>query len=154
MFEPIVLTGEVLEWNELRVEEHAITASEVPAYERNGFSIARVGGLLAFKTLDPLDGDITIQPKSDLAGREASIGGHANFGYSGYFRGYVFLRGKRKRLVDFYGLFGNQEHHYAAQYLKADAERSIREKIAALAGRQVSKVKGGYAFGFSKDAEE
>ena len=61
------------------------------------------------------DGDIQIQAVLDSDGKWAVAGGHANYGYSGYFRGYVWLRGARKRLVDWWTLFPGGEHHYATQ---------------------------------------
>lgn len=48
--------------------------------------------------------------------------------------------------MDFWTLFENGEHRYTAQYLKAGAETAIKAKITALAGSQVHKTKGGYAF--------
>lgn len=143
----IVLTGQVLDWNEEPYEENAIEASEADAYERDGFSVVEIGGkLLATKALSPDDGTLTIQPKSSFLGRFAASGGHLNYGLSGYFRAYVFLKGERKRLVDFYALFLKQEHHYAAQQAKPTAEAAIRKRISELAGMAVAKVKGGYAF--------
>ena len=81
-----------------------------------------------------------------MMGRMAATGGHANWGYSGYFKGYVYLKGQRKRLADFWKLFPNKEHHYAAQQNKAEAEAAIRAVIEQRARTIVHKVKGGYAF--------
>jgi hypothetical protein len=102
--------------------------------------------LIATRTDTPPDGTLTIQPQLDESGRMARSGGNTNYGYSGYFRAYVYLGGQRKRLVNFWTLFPDRGHAYAAQQLKSEAEAAIREKIASLAGTQVRKVKGGYAF--------
>jgi hypothetical protein len=145
--EAITLTGIVLDWNEELTEECAIAEAQKAQFERNGYMVVTIGrDLLAIRSEAPPDGTLTIQPKSDELGRVARSGGNANYGYSGYFRAYVYLGGQRKRLVNFWTLFPDRSHAYAAQQLKAAAEASIREKIASLAGTQVRKAKGGYAF--------
>jgi hypothetical protein len=94
----IVITGEVLGWNETSTDERSIEVHEAEAFEDDGFAVVELGGqLLTFKTLVPNDGDITIQAKLDAKGRMAVAGSHANLGYSGYFVGYVFLAGKQRR---------------------------------------------------------
>lgn len=144
--EAITLTGDVLDWNEENFEEHVIAESQIGAFERDGYLVMEIGGdILATRAETPPDGTVTIQPKSDEKGRMAASGGHTNLGYSGYFRGYVFLGGRRKTLVDFWTLFEKEEHHYTTQYLKAEAVTVIRQKIAGLAGAQVHRTKGGYA---------
>lgn len=92
------------------------------------------------------DGDIQIQPRLDMYGRFAASGGHTNYGFSGFFRGYVTHNGKRRRLVDWYALFPNNEHHYASQLAKPDARDAIVARVEILSGTYVVKVKGGYAF--------
>ena len=137
----------MLDWDDAPSEEHAIGPRERLHYERKGYLVAEIAGtLIAFRALPPADGTLTIQPKSDFRGRMAAAGGHANYGYSGYFRAYIFLAGQRKRLVDFWALFEHKEHHYAAQHLKPEAEAAIRQRISGLAGAEVEKVKDGYAF--------
>jgi hypothetical protein len=92
------------------------------------------------------DGDIQLQAVLDSEGKWAIAGGHSNYGYSGYFRGYVWLDGARKRLVDWWTLFPGKEHHYATQGDKRKAAEAIQARIDILSGTAVQKVKGGYAF--------
>jgi hypothetical protein len=92
------------------------------------------------------DGDITLQPKSDMQGRAASLGGHTNYGLSGYWKGYVYLKGRRRRLVDWYKLFPESQHHFAAQQDARAAVQRITDVIQGKAGAGVTKVMGGYAF--------
>lgn len=92
------------------------------------------------------DGTVQIQPKLDTVGRSMVRGRHANVGYSGRFVGYVYLCGKRKRLVDWWTLFPLSEHHYEAQKEKPQAEAAIRQAIEARAGTEVVRVPRGYAF--------
>lgn len=143
----ITLTGEMLDWGELPTDELTIAPNEVDAYERDGYGVAEIGGhLLAFKSIEPNDGDITIQARLDAGGRSAVSGRNANLGYSGYFAAYVYLGGKRRALVDFRKLFQNDENRYTTQYLKQAAETAVRDRIVSLAGSTVRKVPRGFAF--------
>jgi hypothetical protein len=143
----IRLTGQVVDWDAYNTAEFGIIADECAAYRARGYEILQVAGkTIAFKTRPFDDGTVQIQSKSDMMGRIDAAGGHANWGYSGYFRGYVHLGGKRKKLANFWKLFPNGEHRYAAQQDKPTAEAAIREAIGRRAGSMVVKVKGGYAF--------
>lgn len=42
---------------------------------------------------------LVIQPRTDL-GRLVAAGGHANYGFSGYFKGSVYLTDERRKLAD------------------------------------------------------
>lgn len=154
MAETIKLTGEVIEWNAESIEEETIDPSEQEAYEAKGWNVIRVGEhTLAYRFTQFADGTIQLQPKSSMQGRAASAGGHTNFGYAGYFKAFVYLNGKRKTLVDFWELFPNQGHHYAAQQDKPETERRIAEVIAGLAGNDVVQVKGGYSFAAARPTQ-
>jgi hypothetical protein len=143
----IRLTGRTLDWDDAGLEEVSIKPDQAAEYEAQGYFIVEIAGhALACRETLPDDGDIQIQPKSDMYGRMASSGGHANMGYSGYFKGFVYLGGKRKALVDWWTLFPHQEHHYAAQQDKGKTEEAIRAIVSARSGREVTKIKGGYAF--------
>lgn len=143
----IILTGETIEWDQVNQEEVTIDPSQADTMRKRGYEIAEAGEVIfAFRPLDPEDGTVTLQPKSSFPGRVASEGGHTNYGYSGYFKGLVFVSGKRKRLVDFWRLFENQEHHFAAQQDKRVVAAAISKKIRTLQATPVIKVKGGYAF--------
>lgn len=147
MAERIRLTGEVVGRDDVSNEEHAISPEERDAYEEKGFMVVDVGGhTMAIRFTEFADGTIQILPKSSMQGRAASVGGHTNFGYAGYFKGFVYLGGKRKALVDFWELFPNEGHHFATQGDKPDTQRRIAETIAELEGTDVVKVKGGYSF--------
>lgn len=151
----ITITGEVWNWGDNPSDELEISESEVDEYETRGYSIFELQGRrVAVKDLSPDDGDITIQPKSDMLGRFASAGNHYNCGLSGYFKGYVFLQGKRRRLVDFWTLFPDNGHHYASQTAKGGVENAIRAKVASLANHKVFKVAGGFAFDPTWSARE
>ncbi|WIW50346.1 hypothetical protein ML401_34880 (plasmid) [Bradyrhizobium sp. 62B] len=143
----IRLNGQVVNWDAENTEEISMSPDGIELYESQAYAVIEIAGqTIAFRSLPFEDGTIQIQPKSDMMGRTATAGGHANFGYSGYFKGYVYLDGKRKRLVDFWSLFPNGEHHYEAQKDKFATEAAIRAVIGQRAGTSVSKVKGGYAF--------
>lgn len=143
----IRLTGQVLDWDHVGMEQVGIQPEQAAEYEARGYFILEVGGhTLACREQSPDDGDIQIQPKSDMYGRISSAGGHTNMGYSGYFKGFVYLGGKRKTLVDWWTLFPAGEHHYAAQQDKPQTEEAIRAIVSARSGMEVVKVKGGYAF--------
>ena len=147
MTEKITLTGEVVGWDDVSNEEFSIAPEERETYEERGFTVVDVGGhTMAIRFTEFADGTIQIQPKSSMQGRAASAGGHTNYGYAGYFKGFVYLGGKRKALVDFWELFPNEEHHFAAQGDKPATEGRIAEAIAELEGTDVVKVKGGYSF--------
>ena len=150
----IRLTGHVLDWDEQPEETEIIREEDRAEYEAKGyFVIAGKDGVYTTRLLSPADGDITIQSKTDMHGRMAMEGGHTNWGYSGYFRGYVYLKGERKNLVDFWAMFPNNEHRYAAQHDKARAEEAIRTLIELLGGTNVVKVIRGYAFDPAAHAE-
>ena len=143
----IKLTGRVLDWDHEEFENITISPDQVSDYEGRGyFTMEVVGNIISCREIAPCDGDIQIQLKSGMYGRFASSGGHTNMGYSGYCKGFVYLGGKRKALVDWWMLFPNKEHHYAAQQDKSQAEQIIRSAIERLAGQQVTRVPRGYAF--------
>lgn len=144
----IRLSGEIMEWDQPLTEEKTITASEIEAYEAQGWIVTgSQESILAIRFITPPpDGTVQIQPKSDMMGRYASAGRHTNYGYSGYFRAYVYLDGKRKNLLDFWTLFPNQEHHFDQQGHKSHAIETIRRVIAERAGTEVVQVPRGYAF--------
>lgn len=151
----IRLTGRVIGWDEEEdSDEHSITASETESYEAKGYLVCEIADkILAMKSIPFEDGIIQLQPKSDMLGRFASSDGHTNYGYSGYFKAYVYLKGKRKALVDFWSLFPGDGHHYSAQQDKAEVEGRIRVVIEARAGTDVIKVARGYAFDPTAHAE-
>lgn len=143
----ITLTGRVLEWDLMPSDEVVIEEHERDAYEIEGYLVAEIGdAVLAIREERPADGDVTILSRLDARGSMAAAGGHTNYGFSGYFTGYVYLRGERKRLVDFRKLFTSGENQFGAQYQKPEAENAVRSRIEALAGTTVTKVKGGFAF--------
>lgn len=92
------------------------------------------------------DGDIQLQAVLDMYGRDAIARGHANYGYSGRFRGYVWHAGKRRTLVDWWTFFPNGEHHYPTQGDKRLTLDAIKAQLDVLSGTSVKKVRGGYAF--------
>ena len=100
----IRLTGRVVGWDEEGdFDERTIAASETETYEANGYLVCEIAGKpYAMKSIPFEDGTIQLQPESDMLGRFASSEVHANYGYSGYFKAYVYLEGKRKALVDFW----------------------------------------------------
>lgn len=109
--------------------------------------IAISGEVLEWDEIDIAeDGDIILQAKLDEHGRIAVLGRHANFGYSGYFKGYVALDGKRKNIVDWWTLFPLDEHHYQMQGEKRAAIERIRERVSREKGKAVTKVYRGFAF--------
>src|SRR5690242_21813456 len=72
----IRLTGRVLEWGEVDVENATIRKDEVREYESKGYAVETIGNhIIAVKATAPDDGDIQIQPKSDMYGRMAIAGG-------------------------------------------------------------------------------
>jgi len=128
-------------------EEFSIAPGERETYEEKGFMVVDVGRHpMVIRFTEFADGTVQLQPKSSMQGRAASAGAHANYGYAGYFKGFVYLGGKRKTLVDFWELFPNEGHHFATQGDKPATERRIAEVIAELVGTGVVKVKGGYSF--------
>jgi hypothetical protein len=92
------------------------------------------------------DGDIQVQAVLDMYGRDAIADRHPNYGYSGYFKGYVWQAGKRRKLVDWWTLFPNKEHHYSSQVGKRETVDTIKARLDILSGTPVKKVRGGYAF--------
>ena len=91
------------------------------------------------------DGDVEIRGRLDVAGREAVVGKHCNYGYSGYFVAYIYKQGKRRRLK-IWQLFPSKEHHYRNQGEKFDVARLICDSIAELEGVPVYKVARGWGF--------
>jgi hypothetical protein len=148
MVAAIRLTGRVIGWDaEEDSDEQVIDTSQIQLYEARGYAVYEVAGkTYAAKSKPFEDGGIQLQPKSDMMGRFASGGGHTNYGYSGYFKAYVYLKGKRKALVDFWTLFPGNAHHYSAQQEKPKVEARIRTEIEGRAGTNVVKVARGYAF--------
>jgi len=146
LMETITLTGRVLEWDN-EPTELVIRPDQRVHYEERGYTVRQgLGWLIASQPqLDPRDGDIELQSKSDWEGRMAAAGGHANYGYSGYFKGYVLLKGKRKVFLDFWTMFPEDEHHYAAQKDRPEVIEAIRGIVDHYAGRPLTKTKGGYA---------
>ncbi|MGN8118079.1 hypothetical protein [Labrys sp. 22185] len=147
MTDTIRLNGQVVEWDDRNDQECMIEENELEAYQGEGWIVAPFGDKhLAVRFGTFADGTIQLQQKSDMMGRMAAQGGHTNLGYSGYFKGYVYLDGKRKRLVDWWALFPGQEHHFPRQMDARRTVHAIRLIVEALAGTDVVKVKGGYAF--------
>lgn len=93
---------------------------------------------------DAEDGTIHVQPRTDMFGRAAIEGNHTNTGYSGYFKFFILVDGKRRRLTNAWRLFPNKEHHYKKQYEKTDVVAHIAKTIGTLKGRVVSKVNQGW----------
>lgn len=90
------------------------------------------------------DGTVQIMPRTDMFGRAAIDGDHSNYGYSGYYKFFVFVDGKRRRLTNAWRLFPNNEHHYKRQYEKKDVVAHIAATFAGIEGRAVNKIKGGW----------
>lgn len=91
------------------------------------------------------EGDIFIQPNQDRAGRMAVRGNHANRGYSGYYKGFLYADGGARIFKDWVALWPNGENRYAAQQDKPATLAEISNTIERLAGRTMTKVKGGWA---------
>jgi hypothetical protein len=146
MADEVRLTGHVRDWDDdADADMETIRPEQAQEYEANGYTVETLGDrTMALRFREPDDGDIQIQPKLDMYGRDAVAHGNTNFGYSGYFRGYVYVGGKRRRLVGWWTLFPNEGHHYSSQGDKPSAEVAIRARIEALTGSAVVKVKGGY----------
>ncbi|GLS32507.1 hypothetical protein SAMN04488498_12232 [Mesorhizobium albiziae] len=143
----IRLTGRVIDWDQEDYDEVTIEPAEAAEFESKGYMVATIQGhTWAFRKQPPNDGDIQIQPKSDIFGRLAAARGHTNYGFSGYFKGFVYLAGKRRKLVDWWTLFPGKEHQYASQQEKSKTEAAIRTIIETRAETEVVKVKGGYSF--------
>lgn len=106
--------------------------------------IVMVNGEEVCKELPIEDGTIQLQSLLDMLGKMAAMGGHANFGYSGFFRLYIYAGGKRRRLKNAWKLFPNNEHHYLAQYGKESAKERISCIVKSLTGCSVHKVIGGW----------
>jgi hypothetical protein len=147
----IVLTGSMREWDDVDGEEAFMDPSEADAYEQAGWSILEgkafqdTSKVLAMRLLPLPDGDIQVQPRLDMLGRMNASGRHPNYGYSGYFKGYVVQGGLRRRLTDWWKLFPNDEHHYATLGEKRTALARIAKIVGDLGGTTARKTKGGYA---------
>jgi hypothetical protein len=148
MIATIRLTGRVIGWDdEEDFDECMIEESEVDKYKAHGYVVLEVAGKSYATRAKPFeDGIVQLQPKLDMIGRIALAGRHANYGYSGYFKAYVYLNGKRKSLVDFWTLFPGDGHHYETQQEKPKVEARIKAVIEARTGTNVVKVARGYAF--------
>jgi hypothetical protein len=152
--EPVVLTGHVLDWEELDYEEHHISERERESYEQKGFTVVEIAGnVIATREIAPDDGDVMIQSKLDSSGRMAVAGRNANFGYSGYFTGYVYVGGRRRTIVNFRKLFSTGENQYCAQYRKSDAEKAVKALFASLAGTSLERVRGGYSLAIEEPGQ-
>lgn len=91
------------------------------------------------------EGDILIQPNQDRAGRMAVQGNHANRGYSGFYKGFLYADGGARVFKDWVALWPNGENRYAAQQDKAATLGKMSHTIERLAGNTMTKVKGGWA---------
>lgn len=147
---PVPLTGTVYDWNDHPSEYRLIDPKEGDTYENADWVVSRTiisnrpGKISAERMVSFKDGDIQIQPKSSSLSRENQKGGHTNYGYGGYYKGYVWIDGRRQRLLDFWQLFPNQEHHFDQQGLRRQAIERIRAAVRTHAGRMLTKVKGGW----------
>lgn len=97
--------------------------------------------------IDPDDlreGDILIQSKLDKVGRMAVEGGHANWGYSGYYSGFLYADGAPRRFLKWVELWPGAENTFQAQQDKRATVEKMRKTITKLAGSTVTKVKGGW----------
>lgn len=147
---PVALTGTLYEWNDHPSESRVIDPEEGATYEGKGWIVSYTpisncpGKISAQRLLPFKDGDIQIQQKSSWLGRESQKGGHANYGYGGYYKGYVWIDGRRQRLLDFWKLFPNQEHHFEQQGLRHQSMDRIRAAVRTHAGHLLTKEKGGW----------
>lgn len=141
------ISGLVVDWDEINEDSILIQPDEITSYESGGYTVVQTQGSLVACRIRPFDdGVVQIQPKSDMKGRVASAGGHLNYGLSGYFKGFVYLGGRRKALVDWWEIFPNKEHHFISQQDKAAARLRISSIVGSWSGKDVVKVSRGYAF--------
>lgn len=90
------------------------------------------------------EGDILIQPKLDARGRMAVKGGNANYGYSGYFGGFLYADGNARRFLKWVDLWPIGENTFEAQKDKHSAIEAMQHAITRLAGCKMIKVNGGW----------
>jgi hypothetical protein len=90
------------------------------------------------------DGTVQLQPRRDMFGRAALGKDPSNFGFGGYFKFFIFVDGKRRRLTNGWRLFPNKEHHLKKQQDKPDVVAHITAVIDKFKGRQVNKVSQGW----------
>jgi hypothetical protein len=141
----IRLNGNVIQWDHLSVEEKIVSEDEIEALEKDGWMWMEFQGeIIATRNLKVEDGTVQLQQKSDMLGRYAQNGRHTNFGYSGYFKGYVYQGGKRRVIKNWWRLFAEKEHHFAAQKDAHNAVTRIEKIIGALSGVTLRKGEGGY----------
>jgi hypothetical protein len=147
--ETVVLNGRVVEKDHVETDDElSIDPKEAEEYECQGYLVTTIGDLtLAIKLGTVADGTITIESSLDAEGALKAQFGYANLGYSGYFKGFVYVDGRRRRIVNWKAIFPNEENRYAAQQDKRFAKEAIEKEIARRAGTVLTKVKGGYAFG-------
>ncbi len=143
----VKLTGRVVEADHEEVEELSIRLEQAAEYEARGYAVTTIAGLtLAFKDSMIEDGTIAIAPRLDSAGRAAVKYRNTNFGFSGYFIGYVYEGGKRRTIVDWKALFPKEENRYSTQGEKGTAEAAVAAIVESRSGAVLTKVKRGYAF--------
>lgn len=147
----ISISGQVVQWKTANSEEISISEQEASIYEAKGYMVVSLkGNWIAIKLQPWPDGTIEIQPKSSWLAKEFAKGSHTNYGYGGYFTGYLWVEGKRRRLIDFWKLLPDQEHHYDQQGLKAEAIARIESIVEEKKGMAAHKVKGGWSL-FASD---
>lgn len=148
--ESVVLNGRVVDWDYEESDSEDIDPKETEEYERRGYVVATFGDLtLAMKSGTVADGTIVIRYGLDAEGALKAQFGYASLGYSGYFKGCVYVGGKRRRIVNWKALFPGEENRYAAQHDKHHVKEAIMKIIERRAGAVLTKVKGGYAFDVS-----
>lgn len=141
----IRLNGTVVDWDYVSFEEKVVTEEEVEALEAEGWICAEFQKeIIASKELKIDDGTVQLQQKSDALGRFAQRGRNTNYGYSGYFKGFVYQGGRRRVIKNWWRLFAEKEHHFAAQQDTQDAVDRIEGVIERLKGVVLTKGEGGY----------
>lgn len=145
----VKLTGETFEKDDPVLDERDIPESEREKYESDGWELtdcfAKPGSLRAWREIKHKDGDIELHPRLDMFGRSAVAGRHTNYGHSGYFKGYIYVEGRRRKL-NLWQLCPNEEHHYSTQGNRRQAFEAVAEIIRQHVGMPTFKVKGGWAF--------
>lgn len=94
--------------------------------------------------VEPEEGDLLLKAKTDAAGIQAMIGGHTNYGFSGFFIAYLFAQGGSRRLLNYKELWPNEENRFAALQDRAKTMAELEAKLSSQEGREVVKVKGGW----------
>ena len=132
-YAPIVLSGTVMDYYDL--DEHDRTSSlEFRAATPDDpveLVIELDGEKLVTESVAFERGDVALRPKLDAAGRYALNGGHANYGYSGYFEASVF-DGKTWRAFNIRSL-PERLRNYASQTEKSAVQERIEELLNQLA---------------------